>query len=548
MSRKRSVIADDEARQFLGELSRRHRQREARVAAHENPWQNGGPWYVGGYDAGRLDRTSEDFNPGTIGPNRLHQLHAKRVRERVRDLDRNNPFATSGINAFLRNVVGTGITPKAKFDDADLRSEWEDEWEEWAGVVPGSNFACDIEGRRTFYELQAQILREVLVGGGCLVHFVQRPLTEGRRHALALELIPEERLADDRDTYTLRPNGETARGQNPIVRGVEIDRLTGRHVAYWVLPGQTNDVTPEALAPIRLPAEQCRYVTLLTLTGQVRGFSLLAPVVLWLHRLGIYVDNEMIASQLKSAWAYVVKTTQENTEFADVLADEPGASLRDTAGNPIERVSPGAIMRGRPGDEVSAVGPNVPQTDSVPWLQLIQQTIAMGLDLSEIELTRDYSRVNFSSARAAANRDRKTYKYLQQWLINHVLNEVWYRFVAGGVTAQLPSFPSADQFLADRRGWLRMLWRCPGWASVNPVDDAQADRIRLQDGTLTREQIVAERGDDWEEIAAQWEIENAQLGMAGDPSDKAAADPLAPVSTPDQPLPSPTDTRRRQPA
>jgi lambda family phage portal protein len=502
-------------------------------------------WHVGGLDAGRLDRNTEDWNPGTIGPNRLHQLHGRTTRERVRNLELNNPFAVSGINAFVRNVVGTGITPKARFADPELRSQWEDEFEDWAGVVPGSTFECDLEGRRTLYELQAQILREVLVGGGCLVHFVERPIGPQRRHPVALELIPEERIAEEQDTYAL-PANRLGSPTNRVVRGVEIDAVTGAHVAYWVKPTAVNDVTPETLAPVRIPADRCRYVTLLTLTNQVRGFSVLAPVVLWLHALGVYVDNEMVASKLKSAWAYFVKTNDENVANIDSFAEDPGAALTDTAGNAIERVSPGAIMRGRPGDEISAVGPNVPQADSVPWLTLIQQSIAMGLDLSEIELTRDYSRVNFSSARAAANRDRKTYRYLQQWLVNHLLNEVWFRFVRGAVGVGLTGFPTASEFLRDRRQWLRMTWRCPGWATVNPVDDAQAQRIQLQDGTLTREQVVAERGDDWEEVAAQWELENAQLGFAGEPPDTLTAPPSAAprvVSTPDTPAAAP-DRRR----
>jgi lambda family phage portal protein len=399
-------------------------------------------WHVGGLDAGRLDRNTEDWNPGTIGPNRLHQLHGRTTRERVRNLELNNPFAVSGINAFVRNVVGTGITPKARFADSELRSQWEDEFEDWAGVVPGSTFECDLEGRRTLYELQAQILREVLVGGGCLVHFVERPIGSQRRHPVALELIPEERIAEEQDTYAL-PANRLGSPTNRVVRGVEIDAVTGAHVAYWVKPTAVNDVTPETLAPVRIPADRCRYVTLLTLTNQVRGFSVLAPVVLWLHALGVYVDNEMVASKLKSAWAYFVKTNDENVANIDSFAEDPGAALTDTAGNAIERVSPGAIMRGRPGDEISAVGPNVPQADSVPWLTLIQQSIAMGLDLSEIELTRDYSRVNFSSARAAANRDRKTYRYLQQWLVNHLLNEVWFRFVRGAVLGSPGSPPPA---------------------------------------------------------------------------------------------------------
>lgn len=543
------ALAAAKARSFFRYLGQKlRREDEARATAADNglPWNAGGPWFNGGYEAGQFGRNTSDWNPGTIGPNRLHQMDARRIRERVRDLDRNNPFASSAINAFLRNVVSTGILPKPRLQNQDQRSQWEDEWEEWGGVVPGSRFHCDVEGRRSIYELQAQILREVLVGGGCLVHFVERRIgVNGRRHPLAIELIPEERLADEQDSWGWDPRGNTDNG-NPIVRGIEIDKETGEHVAYWVKPTQVNDVIPSALIPIRIPASRAQYVTLLTLTGQVRGFSLLAPVVIWLQRLGTYVDNEMIASGLKSAWAYMLKQSEESPDVVSMLNEDDGTALVDAGGNRVERVATGAILRGRPGDELSAIGPNVPQGDSVPWITLIQQSIAMGLDISEIELTRDYSRVNFSSARAAANRDRKTYRYLQEWFINHCLNFLWERFVRLGVSVLLPGFPAPQTYLENPRDWLRMKWRTPGWPSVNPLDDANSNRIRLQDGTTTREAIVASEGEDWEEIGDQLELENERFGVAGAPPEPTPAEtPAAIDDSPPQNAPASARTPGR---
>lgn len=516
-------LNDHETRSFLRALSKRDRARDRRRAA-VTPIAGGfwDDWPLGaggGFDAARRDRSTDDWNPGTIGPNRLHQMDARLLRERVRDLDRNNPKAAAALSAFLKNVVECGITPKSRQDDEDSRRSWGAAWDEWGGLTPVSDGECDTEGRRTIYELQAQVLREVIVGGGCLVHYVELPIGRDRKHPLAIELIPEERIADDQDTWQIGTTNTETGGQ--IVRGIEIDPRTGRHLAYWVKPTQVNDVVAEPLQPIRIPAARCKYLTLATLTGQVRGFSLLAPVVLWLYRLGYYCDAEMQASNMKANWGFMVLTDEESPDEVSTLNDDEGAELTDAYGNRLERVSPGMIWRGKPGDDIKAIGPNVPQADSIPWLQLIQQSIAQGVDLSEIELTRDYSRVTFSSARAAANRDRKTFRVLQQFIVNHFCNPTWRRFVAGSVRALLPGFPTPSTYASDPGEWLRVKWRAPGWPSVNPVDDAMAQRTKLQDGTTTREKIVAGEGDDWEEVADQWELENARLGMAGDPA-KAA--------------------------
>jgi lambda family phage portal protein len=522
-----------ETRQFLKALERKHkaqdRAAQARLQAStdfDDLW--GGNW-GSGFDAAKRDRLNGDWNPGTVGPNRLHQMDARVLRERVRDLDRNNPKATAAINAFLRNVVGTGITPKPRVLNRDQGWEQEDEWNAWGGLLPESDGECDLAGRRTIYDLQSQVLREVLVGGGCLVHYGERPLKGGRRHPLAIELIPEERIADDRDNWLAgdgRTNPDTG---NPIVRGVELDPQTGRHLAYWVKPAQVNDVGGESLTPQRLPAERCRYITLLTLTGQVRGFSLLAPVVIWLQKLGYYLESELVASNMKSQWAYMVQSGDDFPEQVDTLLADDGSGLTDAYGNTIDQLSRGMIWRGKPGDKIEAVGPNVPQADSIPWIQLIEQSIAQGVDLSSVELTRDYSRVNFSSVRAAANRDRKTFVHLQQFVINHFCNPTWRRFVSGACRVLLPGFPTPSAYADNPREALRVTWRCPGWVSVNPIDDANANRIRLQDATTTREKIVAEEGGDWEELADQWEEEQDRVGPAGQP---------APVAT----MPQPSDS------
>ena len=543
------MATDDAAtRQFLRHLERRHKaaDRAAALRAHSgSPWSEPG-WFGSGYDAGGMGRLTGDWNPGTIGPNRLHQLNGRTIRERVRDLERNNPKAVSAINAFLRNVIATGITPKPQIEDPALRSEWEDEWEHWAGVVPGSDFHCDLSQRQTFYGLQAQILREMIVAGGVLVVFNSERTTSasgGRRHPLAIELVPEERIAEENDSWTNGP-WVAPRTGNPIVRGVELDRRTGRHLAYWVKPSQVNDVGGEDPVPVRIDGSRCRYLSLVTLTGQVRGISLLAPIVLSTQRLGGYLDSELIAAEMKAQWAYMVKSSDDAPDLVSTLSDDASVAVVDSDGNRLERMSPGQVYYGRPGDEIQAVGPNVPQGDSVPWISLIEQSIAQGLDLSAIELSRDYSRVNFSSARAAMNRDRRTFKALQELLVDTFLNRVWYEWVRGAVLVGRPGFPAPGPFLDDPDQYLRVRWRKPGWDTVNPVDDAQADRIMLQDGTITREEICAKRGVDWEELGRQWKLENSLFGMAGDPAKNAAIAGQDDDDNPqdDQPPVEPLDT------
>ncbi len=484
------------------------------ASASDSPWDRGTSWKPA-YDAADRGRLFADWDPGISGPNAIHRREGKTLLARLRDLDRNNPHAVSAVNAYLRNVLASGITPKADLEDTELRSTWEDEWEHWAGVVPGSRFHCDVAGRATLYDLVETILKEVLIGGGCLVVFSSQPLGEdGRRLPLALEIIPEERIADEHDRASLGPwiNGDNG---NPIVRGIEIDKKTSKHVAYHVKAAAVNDDTTSSLEIVRIPASQCRYLAFHKQVGEVRGTSLFVPATVWMRRLGTYVDSEMVAANMKSQWAFAITASDDSPDVEVSLHGDDSSPLTDVNGNPYEHLQPGSIFRGRPGDKIAAVGPNVPQTDSVPWLLLMQQAIAMAVDLSEVELTRDYSRVSFTSSRAAANRDRKTFRKFQEWIVNQILNEIWFRFVESAVMVGRPGFPSPSEYQADESQWLRVTWQFPGWPAVNPVDEARADQINLANKTVSRQEIIANRGPDWEQTFRQLKAEEDMIDALG---------------------------------
>jgi hypothetical protein len=82
-------------------------------------------------------------------------------------------------------------------DINDLRDK---AWSEWSEVA-------DINGRLTLEEIQIIALREMVEAGEVLIRVVNLPSTEyrgiSRPIPMALEIIEADRLATDRDTYTL---------------------------------------------------------------------------------------------------------------------------------------------------------------------------------------------------------------------------------------------------------------------------------------------------------------------------------------------------------
>lgn len=476
----------------------------------------------GGYDGARRDRLTEDWAPGNSGPNSIHQNGAAFLRERARDLVLNNDLAESAVTAYIDNVIGCGIWPKADFgddgeEDGAIRDEFLREFERWGFRE------ADCTRKQTFYELEALWLEEVIVGGGCLVHYLELPKSKNQRLGLSLELIPEERFCEDRDW-----SGTNKKTANRIERGIETDNL-GRDVAYWVYESHPNDLDVWAgLEPIRLAADECEYAFRRRRSGQRRGYSWLNPIVQKLWKLGYYTDNELQSSAIKSCFSLIVKTADGSDVVG--LADADGSSscaVYDSSGNRVERVQPGMIGYMRNGDEVTAVMPTTPGSEAAVWTTLMQQGIAVGFGLSYEELLRDYSRGNFGTMRAGMNRDRIGFSRVQMFAVEHFCKPTYPRFVSAASRYGADAFPDPASYIANRDEWDRCTWQTPGWRSPAPLDDAKANTLNRQMGFDNHRDIVGNGGKDSDENFRQLQREKPKLDACGIVLDPKAVAALA---------------------
>lgn len=452
----------------------------------------------GGFAGGKRDRITEGWDPGTIGPNRAFQMDGRRLRERAWDLYRNNPFATSAINAYQANVIECGILPERDPD-------WEWEWDRWAGNTVHGTRDCDITREQTIHELATTWLTELLVGGGCLAHFVSMP-RRSRRIPLAIELIGEDQFADHLDNW-----GTNSKTANRVVQGHELDPATGETIAYHVMKGHPHDVDLDPFATIRLSRNVCEYAFLKEQTRQKRGTTALKAVVMWLWALGYYTDNELAASNAKSSWAYMIKTAS-GTDIQGLVGDDGQSGLYDLSGNRIEKHERAMVWRGMTSDSIESIGPTTPQAESLPWINMIQRSIAIGCRLSYEEVFRDYSKGSFSSVRMARGQDIKRYTPLQWFAIGHFYNPAVRWFDLAAVGAGIPGFPSPQAFADGLDDIYREHdWQTPGWESPNPRDDALADDIRLANRTITRKEILGRRGGSWNRCRTQFAREMREM-------------------------------------
>lgn len=433
-----------------------------------------------GYGGARNIDTQEFWNPPEYRPNSAWLNDGPTLRRRAWDLYKDNPFAAAGIGSYISNVVECGIWPERD-------ESWDRAFARWSGVDGHASIECDLSRDDTFPELEAHWLQEVLVGGGCLTNYVYvNPKTQ--RVPLSIELIPEERFADDVTHY-----GRNSKTRNDVVGGREIDSRTGRTVAFHVYPTSQDDLTVDRVDSVRIPASNARYAYLKIHRGAKRGTTMFRTVIRWLHSLGYYVDSELFASNLRSQFAYVM--TEGEGDVDEDLTSSMVELQNAKTGESVDRPARGSVYRTTGGGDIKSIGPSVPVGDPAAWIKVIKQAIAVGLHLSYTEMFRDYEHSTLGTERVSGNADQKRYSPLQNFLIYHFGNPTVQRFDAEAVSAGLPGFPSPTEYLSTADELLETQeWITPGWLSPNPKDDAAADKQNLKNGTTTRKEIAARRG------------------------------------------------------
>lgn len=422
------------------------------------------------YEGARADRRTGGWVTAGNSANAEIGTALSKLRERSRDLIRNNAYASRAVAEVVGNAIGTGITVQARSGHAARDGEINAAWTEWMDE-------CDADGQLDFFGIQALVARTVFESGECLVRFRQRRVKDGLAIPLQLQVLEPDFLDQ---TKTEKTN------TGYIIQGVEFD-LVGQRVYYWLFGQHPGDIVQTGvrgglgLQSVRVPESEVLHVYRKDRPGQVRGVPWLAPVVVTLRDLDEYEEAELVRKKIEACFAAFV-TQPQGPEGPSIAPTTPDPAT----GKRVESFEPGMIEYLKPGEEISFAAPSA-SAGYRDFIAVKQAQIATGLHLTYEQLTGDLSRVNYSSYRAGLLSFRNGIEGFR-WLtfIPMFCTPVWQRFTAVAYAAG--SIREA--------GPVRAEWTPPGFGSVDPYKDSVATLNRLRTGTLTLRQAIAEQGYD----------------------------------------------------
>lgn len=462
---------------------------------------------VRGYEAATMGRRTSGWVTGSGSANAEIGPVLSLLRNRGRDLARNDSSAARAVNVLVVNGIGTGIVPSSRAGSTTRRRKIDKAFRRWR-----KRKTCDADGHYDYYGLQRLAARTVFECGECLIMRVWSRDSRGRARMQIRVLEPDHLDA----TKSGQRNGD-----NTILDGIEYD-ANGVRVAYWIFPDHPGDLTASLKgirSSVRHLAKDVVHLFEKERPAQQRGVPRGVSAFMRLRDLGDYETAELMRKKIESCYVAFV----EGGAAASTLA-AAAAGKSDQAGRHTEKMQPGMIKRLLNGEKVTFGAPAAVGGYAEYRIGHLQ-SIAAGYGVMYEQLSGDLSRINFASFKAGMVGFRQGIEDFRWLTFIPIFCEETYAWFVESLWDLGEVEPVEGDDEAD--------WVPPAYQSIDRLKDAQADHIELRNGTLDLFEAIARQGGDPEEQLPKLAmiaglLDQYQLTLDSDPRRGASgATPLA---------------------
>jgi lambda family phage portal protein len=426
------------------------------------------------YESGLQGRRTSGWKAGSGSASAEILPSLSTVRNRSRQMIRDNEYAKAAIRALATGVVGsTGINVIPEHArEAKL-------WSDWIEV-------CDADGQLEFGGLQKLSATHWKADGEALVRRRWRRPQDGLPVPMQIQLLEPDHLDHTK-------TGPIEGGY--CIMGVEYD-LVGRRVAYWLFPehpGEVATISRSRLQSKRVPASEIISLYSKERISQVRGMPVLACSLMRLRDLDGYEEAELVRKKIEACFTAFVTTDQPRMTLGDLKKEGDGAAGANARS--LEKVSPGLIKYLTQGESVSFGSPQA-TGGYAEYTSSQLHAIAVGAGVTYHQLTGDTSRSSYTSHRAAL----RTYYDL-------VESDQWLTFIPGFIKPIRRWFREAAVLAGKPIGNKPDGITTPRKHMVDPLKDTLADKEEIRAGLKSLSEALRERGYDPKTVLAEIKTE-----------------------------------------
>lgn len=464
------------------------------------------------------------WQPYLWSPDAELNVYRDRIVSRVRDIVRNDGWASGAITRVLDNAIGPMLRPIPKPDYRWLQiytglkgfdHEWAKDyaravdanWRAWSADV---GKWCDAGRNLNFGQMAHVALRHKLIDGDTLAVMKWLPDRVGygrARYATAVQLVDPDRLSNPQ----LRFDTMEMRG------GVEID-ANGAAIAYHIRKAHAGDwfSAMDSLTWERVPRETPWGRAVVVHDFEVDraarhrgGAGILAPVLQRLKMLVKYDGAELDSAIINAIFAAYIESPFDQQLVQQAVDDGEPLNGYQNARRDFHDEQKFSVGNARvpimfPGEKINIVDAKRPSANFGQFEAAVLRNVAAGTGLSTQQISNNWSDVNYSSARGALLEawktiDRRRDEFTTNWAtpIRCCVMEEMHAY------DEVPLPAGAPDFIECRTAYSRARWLGAPRGWIDPTSEAQAAILRMDGALSTLEDECAAQGLDFEEVLEQ---------------------------------------------
>ncbi|MDL2275155.1 phage portal protein [Desulfosarcina sp. OttesenSCG-928-G10] len=478
-------------------------------------------------DSGAFRGSISNWRPRRVISEAAETNERVLTQNRADDLYANDFAARSTVDTIAGNAVGTGLSPQPRIpfrllgiteeQAYDVKEQMEWIWHRWCGQAHAT-------GSMHFEDLQyAGILS--LLRSGEMLHLPTLtpgdPSWETRFLSHAIQPLSPKRLRT--------PSDKTA---DPLVRdGVQLSP-SGAPVGYWIAaPSPTayggldcvGGVTALTSADFRyIPARIAHRPGIFHVfrygdeDEPVRGRSVLSTGVKLYRNLGDAIDYELLAQVIAASFPVFIASEGGRSGLPPEVLEQYGMGGQDDA-DPryYQTVDAGQILYGNPGEKPEVLESNRPSQNFLAFEELVLRAAGSAAGISYESIMKDFSKSNYSSARAALNEDWKTFHLYRSLFARHYCQKNYCMVQEEAYLRGELRLPAVGLDFYDAiHLWTNAYWYGPRRGFVDPVKEIQGNLLAIANRLMTRTEHWAEMGGDFWEGMDQIDAEEQRMAQS----------------------------------
>jgi len=403
------------------------------------------------------------------------------LREICRAYDRQSSLFSGILDRALDNIFG------ANFDFVPITGDKELNKQVKGFVVEKMEASvCDATGVRDFVEIAKTAIRAIWNDGDCLL--------AKRKDGTLLAFEADQIIS---------PSASGGR----IVLGVELNDLN-RHIAYYVQQrntrGDYGSIGRSDFTTARVPAQYALMPAYRKRFGQTRGIPFLAATLAAFDRTNNYLDYESLAAEINAMQGLKIKRAPTENDLPGVEENSDTTSTFEK----LQKLEAGMIFDLLPGEDVDMFGSERPGSNFEPYIVTCCRIIGVGIGYPLELMMLDFSKTNYSSARASMGEARRMFRAWQKFA-QKTMCLPWYKWQInrGIASGFLPANPDIFK--------VRCQW--PAWEYIDPYKESQANKIAINSRIKSISQAIREQGNEPDEVFAEIAEDRKKLAELGVP-------------------------------